>query len=266
MPKKDSTEEQIRMIKANDCILRPGTKFHVVESRCKTLTVGTTGFMSRVSGASKIVSCLFLSTIIIKRGKKGIDRLEERGITVPATNMYKLLEGKKERTAHFPEESSARGLVIIEPLDNVPREVNSMTELEILGWASAYCLFLNQMATSTVPNTWPKEDQNILNQTIRSIINVPMSGLSSIIESPFMEDLTQNICEEMRRTEASLMKAIKTYEVSVISQKARVIGNMYSEAGKIKFGITRSAMEHAFNELEEKRRSITRKFKLGSRR
>ena len=138
------------------CLLKPGAKF-VVTSEVKETTFppGTTGFMSYMLKPDvDYQDVVTIKTVVIRRGKGGMNRINVNNMSVPIFNDKRMLKHDnylpigKRYYVHTDE-------IVMDEINVV-----KMRNMDFLGWACAKAVNLrylsSNIAKDTAPKLWPK--------------------------------------------------------------------------------------------------------------
>jgi hypothetical protein len=179
-------------------IFEPGTKFEVTEhTMTKAFPPGSIGFISNYGGQFRTFPNVILAEAsIIRRGRKGKDRIERVTFASPVFDVGQRVTEAKYHGYHF---------VYVEPIENIYKSVLTMPELDFLGWGFAYCSYLVKIYRD-MENRWPKEKYRPVN-TMKRIVSYfnddPINALKNFCNPDYIESLIT----EMRNLESLALRA-----------------------------------------------------------
>jgi len=180
-----------------DCVCNPGTKFIVADYTAnKAFPPGSLGFISNYGGQFRTFpNTILAEAIIIRRGKKGKDRLERATFATPVFDTGPRVTESKYRGYNF---------VYTESTGDVYKSVLDMPELDFLGWSLAYCHHLTKLFRE-MTNRWPKEKYHPVNALKRApgYFNEDPASIANFCALDFAETLIT----EMRNLESLALRA-----------------------------------------------------------
>ena len=127
-------------------IIKPGSFFQVTDYvKNNVYLPGSLGVTASIIPKGGIV--WRMSSVIIRRGKKGIDRLERLTFNVP---MF------KSKCEHLKKDYKAYtdSMIHVEPIPNNLKTVTKITNMEFLAWANAYTWHLQYLSTLMGNSRW----------------------------------------------------------------------------------------------------------------
>lgn len=169
------------------------------------------------------------STVIIRKGKNGIPRLEPRLLFTPT--LY--LDNKIIKN-HLP--TDLKDLVFVDKM-TTRLDVMKTSNLNFLGWAYSYTHFLCRAHSILMPyqkkNIWPQHKKHILNKML-------------YMDQTFKEhsDSILNLCLDSIFRK-SIVRAIRTLEMSMVN-------SIIAYKIDLKHGIMESAAEYLYRKIDNK--------------
>jgi hypothetical protein len=144
-------------------ILSTGNKFTVTDKiPDNTFGNGTTGIVSYVKGIdTECTNVVHLQTVILKRGKQGKPRLDVELISIPIFSFDNM------NSSTIMPDKKRKYYVDTEPCPFSLYSIYEMSDLDYLGWALSWTMYLNQLSRYTKPfNIWPMKQKNIMNKML----------------------------------------------------------------------------------------------------
>lgn len=200
------------------CLFKSGTKF-IVTSDVKETTFppGTTAFMSHMREPDvDYQNVARIKAITIRRGKGGMDRIDINSMSIPIFNDKRMLGHEN----YLP--IGKRYYVHIEEVATSEIDIMKMQNMDFLGWACAKAISLrhltNNMAKSTAPKLWPKNN-NGHPLLIASRLADFFDSDKDTATTKFAEDMDfrRNFVKEIRFLEAAAVKCDVLYQKLVAS-------------------------------------------------
>lgn len=197
-------------------IFRPGDLI-VVNDDVKDSSYGTgsLGFVSYMTYAPN----KFLSTIcveVIRRGKSGKHRLDSETWFTPI-----FFEKHHSFTQHCPvsENKNTMGRFVHVEKVNMSKNLMAWTDMEFIGWCSAYGVYLNTIAKYSNYHTsiWPEDKSHLLHKVLNmrnSWNNDPEGTMHHYASNT---NVRNEILIQIRQKEASLTWCDKLYQYSMFS-------------------------------------------------
>jgi hypothetical protein len=203
----------------NSQIFPAGTKFVVTdETTDSTYGPGTTGFVSFVRGFDQdYPNVAFLEVSVIRRGKKGKDRLEFAQISTPIF--------KADKKEVFPDEKR-KNFIHIDIDKDAYTPVAKMGAMDFLGWSTAYVKWLHKLSQMASIKVWPGSSKNVLNRFKMlpdSFYEDPEVTIERFAED---EDVAAEFLNRARLMEATLTKCGLVYMSKVANVEERAIKEM----------------------------------------
>lgn len=191
-------------------ILNAGTKFIVVNSSDSVYTPGSIGFMSYVRGRdADFDNVVHVSTVFTKRGKGGKERLSLADISMPTFSLE-----KSDKTIGVYPDNRRKDFLEIKIFPQYANIIE-MTDIDYLGWALSYSLFVAKLSTkATKMSPWPKDSEDIMNKILyvhKSFEGDPNGTKSMYCNQAVRDDFVKRI----RFTEGSLISVSLNYMFKV---------------------------------------------------
>lgn len=192
-------------------ILSTGNKFVVAKKTVDgTFRAGTTGIISYIEGIdTECANVVFLLAVILKRGKTGKQRIDLEKISTPIFNFKKM-----DSVSIMPNKERKR-YIYTEPTHKIYRNIHDMGNLEYLGWAFAWVLYLQKLSKCTKPFCiWPKKENHILNRMLK-ISSFWEENADYVIEDFCNKKKRESFTKNMRIIESTLSQCSLSYMVKV---------------------------------------------------
>ena len=203
-------------------ILSTGNKF-VVNSDIydSTFGPGSLGIVSYVKGIDvKFANVVHLQVVTLRRGKQGKDRIDVDVISVPIFGFIGMISSKI-----MPDEKQKQ-YICTEPVHSTINTIYNMTDLNYLGWALSWALYLYKLSRNTKPFcVWPKKNKNIMNK----MLDMPSywkDDPTYLIETYCSGDAREKFIKQMRIIEVSLVDTALIYMSKVVNLEVLAITNL----------------------------------------
>jgi len=200
--------------KLTNKLFKPGTKFIVADStKTKAIPPGSIGFISNYGGQFRSLPNITTAEVaIIRRGRKGKDRVERATFVTPVFDIGPEIDTAKYRGYHF---------VYIKPIENIYKSVLDMPVMDLFGWGLAYCHHLLKLFKQ-MNNRWPKEKYNPVN-TMRNIPHRFGTDPIHTVDNFYNPDFIEALVLEMRRLESLSLRLGARQKMGVTVAKLKAL-------------------------------------------
>lgn len=206
----------------NSQIFNTGTKFIVTEdTKDNTFGPGTIGFISYVKGHDQdYTNVVYLNTVIIKRGKTGKRRISNSEISTP------VFDFKDDNLSKVMPEEKRRYYVHIEPVSSYECSVQSMSDIDFLGWSYAMVKYMQKLSTRAKHiMVWPTDPAHFLNQ----ILNISENYMETMDSSLTNPEFRDKFIKKIRMMESTLVRSALLYMCRVSEIENRAIIDLCQE-------------------------------------
>jgi len=145
-------------------ILDTGTKF-TISDRIKNPShiPGSMGFVASLNGLDdSYQNVVNISTILIRKGKTGKERLEYSRLRVPV-----FVFDSKNFAKILPTVENRSNFVYIDKEKDQHNNLMEVASLDFMGWATAMSNKLKLMASKCKHSKWPSDNKNPINRMLR---------------------------------------------------------------------------------------------------
>lgn len=211
-------------------ILSTGNKFVITEKTTDgVFKPGTVGIVSYVKGIdTECSNVAYFTAIILKRGKTGKQRIDLEQISTPIFSFEKM-----GLSTVMPDKKRKRYLYM-EPMPQAHHSIQSMSNLNYLGWALSWSCYLNQLAKCTKPfRIWPKKNNDIMNRILNIAIHWH-EDRDSTIDMFCSIEKRKNFVEKMRMMEATLFNCSLLYMLKIAECEVKASEYLIHNNDKIK--------------------------------
>ena len=185
-------------------LIRPGTLFTVTDYlKDKVYFPESIGVLSSIHPRDNIVWSL--SALIIRRGKKGISRLERLEIGFPLIKSY------NEKVIEYYE--SYNNIIHIEPIKNKNDVINDFTEMEFMAWSNAYVWYLDGLSRAIMGKKWLGLSRTDMSKAFNSNLNYKTSNTEPYYTAEEKVDLVTSI----RVEETKLVRNAYYHQLNIYS-------------------------------------------------
>jgi len=240
-------------------ILSTGNKFVVTEKTVDgTFRPGTVGIISYIKGIDTGCSnVVYLTAIILKRGKTGKLRIDSEQVSTPIFNFRTM-----DSSGIMPDKKRKR-YVFIEPCVQIYNTIHEMENLEFLGWALSWALYLQKLSKCTKPFCiWPRKNNNIMNKMI-NISSYWYENSEYAVENFSSHQQREKFVKQMRTLESTLVNCSLSYMLKVTESEINAADYLLNHINKEKVCNEEVlyATSKLFKEKYENLRTLDRKNK-----
>lgn len=232
-------------------ILSTGNKFVVTEKTDDgTFRPGTTGVVSYVKGVDTGCSnVVYLTAVILKRGKTGKPRMDLEQISTPIFN-FKTMDSSEI----MPDKKRKR-YVFTEPTPQTYRTIYEMEGLDFLGWALSWVLYLQKLSKCTKPFCiWPRKSNDIMNRML-NISSFWYENAEYTIEDFCASPQREKFINRMRTLEATLVNCSLAYMIKVTESEVNAADYLIHHNSKAKV-CNVEALYTTYNVFKEKHKNL----------
>lgn len=211
-------------------ILSTGNKFIVTEKTVDgAFRPGTIGIISYIKGIDTGCSnVVYLTAVILKRGKTGKSRIDLEQISTPIFNFETM-----DSSGIMPNKKRKR-YIFTEPDIQTYRTIHEMEGLEFLGWSLAWALYLQKLSKCTKPFCiWPKKSSNIMNKML-NISSFWYENNEYTIEDFCSLPQREKFVKQMRTLESTLVNCSLSYMIKVTESEINAADYLLSHNNKEK--------------------------------
>lgn len=202
-------------------IFSTGNRFIVTDKTTDgTFGPGTIGIISYVKGVDTYcTNVVYLSTVVLKRGKTGKIRLDTEQVSAPIFNF-----GNMAASDIMPDKKRKR-YIYIKP--EIPKEIEytifDMSNIDYLGWALSWIRYLYQLLQYTKPfGIWPAKNSNIMNRMLE-IDRIWKENEGYAIEEYCNKTSRKKFTEHMRIMESTLVNCSLSYMLKIAEIEVQAI-------------------------------------------
>ena len=211
-------------------ILSTGNKFVVTEKTADgTFRPGTTGIISYIKGIDTGCSnVVYLTAVILKRGKTGRSRLDLEQVSTPIFNFETM-----GSSGIMPDKKRKR-YIFTEPCPQRDHTIHEMDGLEFLGWSLAWTLYLQKLSKCTKPFCiWPRKNGDIMNKML-NISSFWYENSEHTIENFCSSQQRNKFINRMRILESTLINCSLAYMIKVTESEVNAADYLIHHNNKAK--------------------------------